>query len=91
VEPGPTDRARSSSTSGGAAVVVAAGGVGVQEDVGEPGDGVEELVAGVFEDVVGGGEVEGAVEGNVGVGGSSPESVRLLGVTLGDGCSTGVG
>ena len=58
------------------------GRVGVEEDVAEAGDAVDQPVAGVFEDVVGGGEVEGGVEGDVGVSaaaaGSAGRTAPLL-------------
>jgi hypothetical protein len=47
--------------------VVAAGRVRVQHDVGESRDPVEQPVAGLFEDVVGRGQVEGPVEGDIGI------------------------
>ena len=44
------------------------GRVGVEQDVGEAGHVVEQPVAGFFEDIVSGGDVEGGVEADFGVG-----------------------
>jgi hypothetical protein len=43
------------------------GRVGVEEDVAEAGDAVDQPAAGVFEDVMGSGQVEGGVGVGVGV------------------------